>query len=635
MLNHFRKFSSGIIIKILLGLLILSFAAWGIGDMFMRTSRNATVVKVGSTSISRSEFAMHLQAEMNQMRNMLGENYSPELAKQFNVEGRVLQRLINQSLLAQESKSLGLVLNDVDVARNIRANPAYQDEKGNFDKARFFARLRASGLSEKAYADELRLKIASGILLEAIAGVPSVPDNAPEILVAARQEQRTAALYELSPSLLGTLPAATDEDVDSYYKSHIREFTAPEYRTATYVSLQQSDADKTIHLSADDVKKAYLERIEEFKQPEMRTIDQMLFGNEDAARKAYNDMKNGGKSFEQVAKDANILNKGNLSLGKLEQKNTLKEASEEIFALSKDGYTAPIKSAFGWHIFKVRDILPAATKPLETVQESLHKELTQRAADSALNTLANKLEDAIASGNTLQEAATSLGLKTVTLPAFDKAGKRQDGTAAKEIPAYDKFLDTVFRTDEKTESNLVSSKGGVYYIVRTESVTPEHARPLAEVKAKIMGGWKREQEQQKLAALANELSAAFTDEKTRAETITKYKLSAREVTIKRTNGGNTYPAGLVADIFARAPGATTSAFPLENGAYAMAVVKAILPSTVSAKDPQYKDMIATVRKDLASKLQDEAINQYMHYLASKYSVSVNEAVLKSMLATEK
>lgn len=626
MLNRFRNFSTGIGVKILMGLLIVSFAVWGVEDMVRQSSHNATVATIGDIKISHGEFAQGLRRETETLRRMLGDNFSPEIARQFNLEQRVLQRLVNHTLIKLESEALGLVPSDDDVVRTIRANPAFQDEKGNFVKAKLDAMLRAAGLSEKSYVEQLRQDIGAGLLLETVTSVASVPENAPATLLAAREEQRSVALFTLTTALAGAAPQPKDSDIEEYYKANARAFTAPEYRTVSYVALDQGDVKKTAKPSAEDLEKAYLERIDEFKKPERRLVEQLLFGNEEAARKAHGELA-AGKAFDKVAAESNILNKKSLSLGALERTQVLEAAADKVFALDKGAVSEPVKSPFGWHIFRVDAILPATTLPLEDVRGALEKDLAQYAADNALSGMANKLEDAIAGGSTLKEAALALGLKTVTLPGMTKAGKLADGSAAKDIPPYDKFLDTAFKTDEKTESGLVTSKGGVFYIVRTESITPEQMRPLAEVKAKAVAGWQKEQQQEKLAALAKDISDAFAKEATRNAAIAKYNLSANTVLLKRVGEAAPLPPELVADIFAHAPGTATAALPGAGGDYVIALVQAIVPAPAPQKNAKSTAALADIRKELGNQLQDEVTTQYLRYLAGKYPVSINEAAL--------
>src|SRR6185436_1324462 len=107
----------------LLTLLIISFAIWGVGDMTRVSGRNSAVATVGGSTITQEAFGRALKVETENLRQMLGERYSPELMKTIHPERRVLGSLINQKLLAQESESLGLIPGDADVARTIRNNP--------------------------------------------------------------------------------------------------------------------------------------------------------------------------------------------------------------------------------------------------------------------------------------------------------------------------------------------------------------------------------------------------------------------------------------------------------------------------------------------------------------------------------
>src|SRR5262249_35420730 len=144
----------------------------------------------------------------------------------------------------------------------------------------------------------------------------------------------------------------------------------------------------------------------------------------------------------------------------------------------------------------------------------------------------NRLEDDLAGGASLKEAAEGLKLKVHTLGAFNKDGNAPDGSKA-ELPALDKFLDTAFKTDAKTQSSLVASKGGTYYMRRVDSATREHVRPLEEGRDKVTAGWQKQERVKQLGDLAQKIAADFHDPAKRDAAIGKYSLQPTAITVKR------------------------------------------------------------------------------------------------------
>ena len=142
MLNSLNSFIKGFAAKILLVLLILSFAVWGIGDMVRGPGPNKELVKVGNSTISIGEFSRNLEREKENIQRALGKNYTPEILKSLQIPQQVMQRLINQSLIQQETQARKLIPADSDIARLIHNDTRFHDDKGHFDKARFLNALK-------------------------------------------------------------------------------------------------------------------------------------------------------------------------------------------------------------------------------------------------------------------------------------------------------------------------------------------------------------------------------------------------------------------------------------------------------------------------------------------------------------
>jgi peptidyl-prolyl cis-trans isomerase D len=630
MLDSFRSLAGSLPAKILLLFLVLSFGVWGVGDMVRSQGRNSAIATVGGTSISANEFARALHRESENMRNMLGSRYSPDLIKSLNLPQQVLQKLISRILIAKESESLGLVPSDAEIVKHIRSNSAFQDSKGNFDKALFDAMLKNLGTTEKTYVQQMREDMASSLLLDTLRSAAPVSDMAVHTLYDLQEEQRAAAVYTIMPSLVANVPSPTDAQLQVYYDTHKNEFTAPEYRTVSYTIISPTDVQPTA--SADELKAAYKDRIDEFKHPERRTVEQLLYASEDKA-KAAEEMLKAGKSFADVAKQTEITNKSAISLGKVERHAIPPDAADAVFSLPAGGHTNPIPSPFGWHIFGVTAIEPPSVSPFDEVRPQLEKDLKARNASEGLSKLANKLEDTLAGGATLKEAAQELKLKMVNLSAMDRQGVSPDGNKLKDIPTLDKFLDTAFKTDDKSESSLITSKGDMYYVVRVDNVTPEHVRPLEEVKGLVIASWQKEERLKELAQLAKDIASAFPDPAKRGEVMAKYDLRPVTDIIKR--GGPEaqklgLPPALVDDIFRHKMQESTGAYNQSNGNYMIAVVSNIIPAQSPDKDPKLKEALTDIRSELLETSQNEILEQYARYLADKYGVSINEAALEAV-----
>jgi peptidyl-prolyl cis-trans isomerase D len=627
MLNQFRSMAGGFGAKVLLSLLVLSFAVWGIGDMVRHPGSSRTVATVGGTPIYVENYQAALRHEAESIRQALGDKYSPEILKALHPETRALQSLVRQVLLKKESEKTGIIPSDADVVARIRANANFQDNKGNFDKARFESALAYNHISEKSYVERLRQELASGLMLDALSVSLPVTDIAVRTVYEAQEEQRGATIYVLGESLTGNNATPTKDELEKYFAQHARAYTAPEYRTVSYAIVHPEDMKNKAVVSEEALLSAYKDRIDDFKRPERREVDQLLFSDEKAAKKASDELA-AGKNFDEVAKTSPITNKGNVSLGKVEQDKLLDAAAEEVFALPKGGVTEAVQSPFGWHIFHVRSIEPPSTAPFNEVRAQLEKEVKQESAENAQTNYLNKLEDTLAGGATLLEAAKEFGLNVQSVGPIVRSGKSPNGADVK-LPDLDKFLDAAFSTEEKNESPLVRSKGGLYYVLRVDSATPKRNLTLDEVRGKVLAAWQSETRQKRLGEIADTIAKQMADAKTRNETISKYHLSpAFTGALKRSAdkaGSVSIPPMLVGDIFRHAPGESTGAYALASGGYVIAVA-----GNHIAAGPMDKKTGETIRKSLDESMNKEVVEEYLRYLEHKYPVEINEKVMQAL-----
>lgn len=633
MLDSLRSSATGIFAKILLAFLVLTFGIWGIGDMIRNPAGRLTIAKVGDATITSDEYIIAMRREAENLRRLMGDNFSPDVLKDPTLERHVLQQLINRSLLKQESEALGIVPGDADVVRRIRTNPGFQDEKGNFDKAQFEATLKSVGMSEKNYVETVRQDMASTLLVDTLTAVVPVTDIAAHTLFEARGEGRSVTLYSLKPAAMSSIPVPEDAQIKSYYDAHAHEFTAPEYRSASYVTIGSANVGKDVRVSEDELKTAYKERLDEFRRPEKRGVEQLLYSSKDTADKASALLK-GGKSFEDVAKTTDAMNKNALTLGKVERGGVIESAADRVFSLKAGEFTEPVQSPFGWHIFKVVSIDPPSVASFEEAKPVLEKDMASRGADDALNKLANRFQDMLAGGSTLTEAAQELHLKVISVGPVDRTGKTPDGGKA-VLPELDKFSDLLFKTDEKTDSQMATSKGGLYYLLHVDKITPEHVRTLDEVRELAATGWQSEERERLLSELAKQVGAVFAKPAERPGVLAKYNLQpAGKVVIHRTThtaGGISLPTELVADAFARNPQGGTQAYATKNGDYLLATVDSVIPAPSPESDPKLTALLKDIHKGLEAVGQNEILEQHAHYLMQKYRVTINESALQTVL----
>jgi peptidyl-prolyl cis-trans isomerase D len=621
MLQAIRGKAASWIVKILFVLLIFSFAAWGVADWLRSATTPSVVAEIGSVRIDPESFAQAVTLEMQRFRQILGGNFDREQARQFGIGDRVIEQIVARTLLDLEARRIGVTVTDDEVRDAIRDNATFKDERGQFDRNRFEAIINRAGYSEQRFTHELRDDIERTQLVRPITDGAEPPKAMVDALLRYRGERRIAETFLVARNAAGAIAPPTDAQLEDYLKTNSARFMRPEYRTLSYLTLTPATLGDRISISEADAKEAYSARLDEFTVAEQRTVEQLLLPDEAAAEKASKELA-GGADFAAVAK---ALGKSaeDIKFGTLAKADLPPEFATPIFELPAAGITKPIKSSFGWHIFRVTEIKPGSVAPFESVKARLIDELKQEKAADEAPQLANRLEDALAGGAGLDEAAQKVDLKLRQTPPIDQRGLGTDGKPVADLPAAtpgsNPLLSTAFGLAAGQTSRLIETADDNYLAVRVDQITPSVLPPLADIKAAVTAAWTQAQRdsaaKQRADALVEKIKAGTEIAAAAREAGAELKISAG---FTRDGAGAQLPNLLVTELF-NGPVGTVGVAPIADG-YIVARLKEIQPVDPATADAQRTKL----RDELRQALGSDLLQQFQAGLRDRFSVSINQ-----------
>lgn len=626
MLDVMRRTAGTWIVRVLFGILILSFAAWGVGDMFRGRGAVDKVAEVGDVTITRDELAQQYRREIERLQRVLGPDFDSERARDMGLLQRTLDTMVDGNLLSQRAHDMGLVASDNLIRSRILSEPAFQGPGRQFDPLYYRNALQQAGLTEPAYVATLRAALIRSQLTEAIAAGARSPTALRDTLYSYRGERRVIEYVLIPNSSVAAIPEPTQEDLAAFHAKNAALFTLPELRELTVISLDPDQATEGFQPSEAQVKQAYQERLASLSIPERRRVRQMLFVDEAGAKKAL-ELLAQGKSFDEVAKEAPGQLAQDTSLGLVVRGDLPPSLADAAFGLAEGKASEPVRDPLGWHVLIVDKIENGSSPTLETVRPDIVRELARDAAIDSLVKVANKIEDELAGGVSLEQAAQKLGLKTVAVGPIDSSGKMRQGTPAANMPPDPKFLEYAFRIAEGQMSQLQESRNGGYFIVRVDKVNPPTLRPLDEVRAQVATAWKERQRDdaarqraEKLierAKAGDPLAKIAADEKLEAKTsepVARFALDPNAA----------LPAPLVAAAFKTSQDGTVMA--AYDGGYAIGKVKEIraaAPSYASAE-------VAQLGRELTIGVAQDLIAQYTRALRRVYDVNIHQSAVDAI-----
>jgi peptidyl-prolyl cis-trans isomerase D len=626
MLEAIRKRSAGIVVKAFLGLLILSFAVWGIGDIF-RGGGDTSIAHVGGVNIAPDQFKTEFQREMTRLERAFGGRFDRDQARALGVPEQVLERMITRLLFGLGADELGIAIHDDLVATKIRQAPSFRGILGKFDRNQFMSVLSSSGVTEQQYIAMIREDLARSQFLKSM----SDGSEAPKILVEAvyrhRGEQRIAEFIKVADQSMTGIAEPDTAALEEFRRGNAARFIAPEYRALTAITINAKHIAKEIAVSEKQLTEAFEQRQDEFNLPERRRLRQILFSDKDEEKaKKARERLSVGASFADVAKDMAGMDADALDMDAMTREQFLPELAETAFALSEGDVSGPIKSPLGWHLIQVAGIENGGQQTLAEVRQKLTQDIAKEKAIDSLFSLANKLEDELGGGTTLEEAASKLDLKLIKTDGIDRQGRDAAGIKVEGLPPKP-FMETAFAMSENSESLLTETGADGYFIVRVDRIIAPAPHPIDAVKAEITDAWKTQQRAEAAEKIAQELLKRLSDG---AELATIVSESGRAVTTTKafTRSGEGAPAelpeDLIAGLFAANPGEALRARGGDGHFVArLKEVRAAHP----ASDPEG---VVALYNELSQSLREDVLAQLAGALRKRFPVTVNRQAIDQL-----
>jgi len=514
MMDRLREGVNSIAVKIILGLIILSFVFAGVGSYLVSGSNNAAA-KVGNTEIGRGQFEQAYQNERNRMQSQMGDYFSNLLADPAYVASfrrSVLDRMINDVLLEQHAESLGLGISDEQVRKLILDMPQFQSD-GKFDQEIYQIALRRAGFNAESFAEYLRRDLLRNQLTSALQNSEFTLQgeiDAQSALIAQTRDIRTITL---SLDEFANNVSLTDEEIQQYYTENTDRYTRPEQAKVSYLELSAQQLADDVVISDEDVKQYYQEHLSHYSTAEQREVSHILVqGDDEEKAQAILDELNAGADFatlaEEKSEDIGSADAGG-SLGWIER-DTMDPAFEEAaFGLANVGdVTGLVKSDFGYHIIKLDGLKAPVAKPLEEVAEDIKTEMaTQKAVDKFYELQTELERVAFEYPDSLDDAAKAISGK-VTTTDFVSA---EDAPQVLTNPVVQQAILSPEVMEDGLNSEVIEIAPEHVIVVRVEETRPEMALPLEEVREQVVAQLSKVKGEQQALELGEQLIVALKD----------------------------------------------------------------------------------------------------------------------------
>tara|TARA_R110001599_G_scaffold11180_3_gene53581 strand:- start:1057 stop:2964 length:1908 start_codon:yes stop_codon:yes gene_type:complete len=624
MLQAIRGKTASIVVKLLAGLLIVSFAAWGVEDFISARATDTVVASVGDRDIDPLDLEYELSRETARLRQMFGGQLNEAQLAQLGIGQAVLQRMINDAALAQEAADLGLRVSDAKVTQAIHADPSFNGFDGAFSRQRFNEVMRAAGLTEFGYIQQVRKDIANTQILQVVSGTAVTPSRFSKLLHRYRFEARSADTVLVSAAAQADPGTPTDADLQAIHDAQKERFTAPEYRKLTFVHLDPANLTSEVTASDEELQQAFEANAARFQKAEQRTVQQIVVNDEATAEKVQQKLAE-GVDFLTVATEVGEMEAAAVDLGTVTRNGLLPDLADAVFAIDEGAVTETVATPLGFHVMRAIKVLTGVSKTLDDVRDEVTDIVKREKAVTALYDLSVRFEDAIGGGATLEEAGKSVGFDAVTLEAVDRQSMAPSGARAAGLPDLASLLPVAFASERGIESPLteVGEKG--FFMVRVDEIIPPALRPLADVKAEVAAVWaevqRTEMAQKQAEALAEKVQTG-TSMVDAAKT-----LGVDVVKIGPATRGdqNVAAQAVLARMFEINEGAAGIA--RVTGGYQVVHVLSVTAPTAGGDVPS----VADYEKQLDEAVGNDLAAQAVEAIRNDYGVTVNQRILDAVM----
>lgn len=477
MLNQIRSSIRTIAAKIMLALLVLSFAVWGIEDMIRSAGGAGALATVGGREVSRVAFYRTYQKEMEKLQAAMGKSFKPEMAKMLGLPQRVLQQSVVSELLAREAEELGLLPDDTIIAREIRNMNAFKDETGKFSKELYESTLARNGMTEKSLVMDLRREMGVRLLLASLAEGEPVSKIMATTLSQASREQRSISIVTVSATGEQAAPVADEATLEAFYQQQRGTFERPETRRVSYITFAPADLAKNVTVEESEIEALYKERASAFGEG-AAPLDSMRAqlkeeiraqkgqGAVGATVTVLQDRLAGGETLKEIAKSMNFTYgetgdfdaEGNSPKGGKAELPPYKDFIATAFSLEQGRESTPHATGDNgrYYLLLVEKINDAAAPPLAEIKDKVHAAWVKQSRQETLLKEAEKLADA-------------LKKDPKTPAAFNAYGTLTRQNRNENLPAA--LVSDIFKLNVGETSRAYLSANGSYLIARVDSIT--------------------------------------------------------------------------------------------------------------------------------------------------------------------
>ena len=629
-LKEMRNASRTWVAGLFVGLLVISFAVWGVADIFTGGSSRG-IARVGDTWITPAEFQQRYRADVENFRQQTGQTLTPEQARALGVTDRVLSFLIDTAAVEEMGRRIGLAASDETVKNEILTTPAFEGIDGRFDSTAYERVLREYGYTPTTYEESLRGDIIRRQMFRAVMEGTILPRGLVETLIEYNAERRAVSYVIVSPDAVADPPAPSDDQLQSFLEDNPSDFSTPELRSFAAILLTPEDFVEEVSLSEDELKDQYEFDISNYTVPEKRSVRSLAFTSEAEAVQAAERIK-AGESFEAIGQERGLGDEDVAFQEQTQAEIVDSAVSEAVFAAAEPGLVGPIDGQLAWSLVEIAEISPGTVRAFEDVRDEIRLQLARSRSEDLLYEIINSIEDSRAEGQTIEEIADRLSLRLVTAEDIDAEGATLGGeTPLADIgdPLAD-LLAEVFAAEEGLENDFQQTPDGSQFVVRVDRIEPPRLRELSAIKDDVAEAFLAREQRRLVQERAQDLmreSQSRTGLSYIANQVSS-EIETLDAPINRQAQSEILSASLIQDLFSAPPGELAIGNVPGSDNWVIAGVTEI----IAPRSDEVAAGVTQVSPQLDTAFSSNILDQFVRGLRDDLGVRIDERAVEATVS---
>ena len=515
MLQSMRQSTQSTAAKVIIGLIVLSFAAFGL-ETLLPGGAGTSVAEVNGEEITPFALQEAITQQKRQLISILGDDIDPALLDDDRLQPRALESLVQRALLLQKASALNLVASEAQVGKSITSIEAFQ-LNGVFSPDAYRSVLANAGFTPERF----RRSQAEDIVLTQLQTAIGETEFATQTELAATTnliaEERDVRYLVISDADLVDEADLNDEALALYYQDNEAMFFNPEQIVVDYVLLSPGDFSVTVDEA--QVREQYESVKDEYEVAEQARISHILLiqGDEEADTDYAQRIADTAERLSRGEEFAELATKVSDDLGSASMGGELgftdgtafpDEMEAAIAQLTEAGdISEAVQTDAGTHFIRLEERIAGDSVDYESVRGELRASIEAAEAERNLLIAVEELRDLAFNAPDLEGPAEAIGSQVLSSEPFSLG--EGEGLFADE-----RLRELAFSADVKEASNnseVLELAGKQFIAVRVRDIRAPQVAPFSEVEREVRQGLKAELEATALsdmATRAEELLAA-------------------------------------------------------------------------------------------------------------------------------